>query len=170
MDLNYLKKLLKILDESSTTELSIKEEGLEINLSRQSKNQESDILRLQAALSQHQSYFQPSQQYHSTEHHSAEQQKSTQITEPSVEPPATENYHIITSPIVGTFYRSPSPDSEPFVEIGTHVSKGQTLCIIEAMKLMNEIESDISGTIIKILEQNANPVEYQQPLFYIKPD
>ncbi|MBI5324108.1 MAG: acetyl-CoA carboxylase biotin carboxyl carrier protein, partial [Ignavibacteriae bacterium] len=78
--------------------------------------------------------------------------------------------HTIYSPIVGTFYKAPSPDSEPYVEIGTHVSAGNTLCIIEAMKLMNEIESDISGTVVKILIENAQAVEFNQPLFIIKPD
>lgn len=80
------------------------------------------------------------------------------------------NYHVVTSPMVGTFYRAPSPDSDAFAEKGSKVSKGDTLCIIEAMKLMNEIESDASGEIIKILVDNAEPVEYNQPLFYIKPD
>jgi acetyl-CoA carboxylase biotin carboxyl carrier protein len=77
--------------------------------------------------------------------------------------------HIITSPIVGTYYRSPSPDSDPYVQEGSKVSRGETLCIIEAMKLMNEIESDESGTIIKIFVENGQAVEYGQPLFGITP-
>lgn len=77
--------------------------------------------------------------------------------------------HIITSPIVGTFYRSPSPDSPPFVEVGSKVQRGAALCIIEAMKLMNEIEADESGEVIKIYAENGQPVEYGQPLFAIKP-
>lgn len=76
--------------------------------------------------------------------------------------------HIITSPIVGTFYRSPNPESEAFVSIGDHVSKGEVLCIIEAMKLMNEIESDVSGTIIEVCAQNGKAVEFGQKLFRIK--
>ncbi len=74
------------------------------------------------------------------------------------------------SPIVGTFYRAPSPDADSFVQVGQHVNAGDTLCIVEAMKLMNEIESDASGTIVKILVENAQPVEYNQPMFVIKPD
>jgi len=74
------------------------------------------------------------------------------------------------SPIVGTFYRAPSPGAPPFVEVGQHVSAGQVLCIIEAMKLMNEIESEISGTIVEILPENAQPVEYGEVLFRIRPD
>jgi len=77
--------------------------------------------------------------------------------------------HILNSPIVGTFYRASSPDSDPFVEVGSRVKKGQVLCIIEAMKLMNEIESDIDGTIAEIYPQNAQAVEFGEPLFAIRP-
>jgi acetyl-CoA carboxylase biotin carboxyl carrier protein len=76
--------------------------------------------------------------------------------------------HIITSPIVGTFYRSPNPESGPFVNEGDRVTKGKVLCIIEAMKLMNEIESEIDGTIVKIYPQNGQPVEYGEKLFAVK--
>lgn len=79
-------------------------------------------------------------------------------------------YKEIVSPIVGTFYRSPAPDSGPFVEVGTHVVKGQVLCIIEAMKIMNQIESDTTGSIAAILVENAQPVAYGQPLFHILPE
>jgi len=81
-------------------------------------------------------------------------------------PPAGS--HILTSPIVGTFYRAPSPDADSFVEIGSRVKKGQVLCIIEAMKLMNEIESDVDGVIAEIYPQNAQAVEFGEPLFAIK--
>ena len=81
-------------------------------------------------------------------------------------PPAGS--HVVTSPIVGTFYRSPSPDADPFVEVGSRVKKGQVLCIIEAMKLMNEIESDVDGVIAEIYPQNAQAVEFGEPLFVIK--
>jgi acetyl-CoA carboxylase biotin carboxyl carrier protein len=82
-------------------------------------------------------------------------------------PPAGS--HVLTSPIVGTFYRSPSPDAGPFVEVGSRVKKGQVLCIIEAMKLMNEIESDADGVIAEIYPQNAQAVEFGEPLFAIQP-
>src|SRR5262245_53147995 len=82
--------------------------------------------------------------------------------------PPDEDLHILTSPIVGTFYRSPSPTSEPFVKLGDPVEAGATLCIIEAMKLMNEIQADASGTVAKIFVENGQPVEYGQPLFGIK--
>jgi acetyl-CoA carboxylase biotin carboxyl carrier protein len=79
-----------------------------------------------------------------------------------------EELHIVTSPIVGTFYRSPSPDADSFVKVGAHVEVGTVVCIIEAMKLMNEIESDAAGNIVKIYVENGQPVEYGQPLFGIK--
>ena len=78
-------------------------------------------------------------------------------------------YHVIKSPLVGTFYRAPSPGAPPFVEEGDIVSKGQVLCIIEALKVMNEIESDVNGKVVKILVENGQPVEYGQELFYIEP-
>jgi acetyl-CoA carboxylase biotin carboxyl carrier protein len=76
---------------------------------------------------------------------------------------------VVTSPFVGTFYRAPSPDSPPFVEVGTVVKKGQVLCIVEAMKLMNEIEAEVAGNVAEIFAQNATPVEFGQPLFRIEP-
>jgi acetyl-CoA carboxylase biotin carboxyl carrier protein len=76
--------------------------------------------------------------------------------------------HVITSPIVGTFYRSPNPESDSFVTVGDHVSKGKVICIIEAMKLMNEIESDVDGEIVKVFPQNGQPVEYGEKLFAVR--
>ncbi|MFQ5900175.1 MAG: acetyl-CoA carboxylase biotin carboxyl carrier protein [Thermodesulfobacteriota bacterium] len=82
---------------------------------------------------------------------------------------APEDLKTITSPMVGTFYRSPSPDAPPFVEEGSMVKKGQVLCVIEAMKLMNEVEAEFNGKLISILVENAHPVEYGEPLFLIDP-
>ena len=81
--------------------------------------------------------------------------------------PAADS-HVVTSPIVGTFYSAPSPDADPFVEVGSRVKKGQVLCIIEAMKLMNEIESDVDGTVLEVFPQNAQAVEFGEPLFRIR--
>ena len=104
----------------------------------------------------------------------------TAAPEPRAEPaekpgaePAGEvppGLHAIRSPIVGTFYRAPAPGAEPFTDVGKRVRKGQTLCIVEAMKVMNEIESDVDGEVVKILVENAQPVEYGQVLFLLKPD
>jgi len=80
-----------------------------------------------------------------------------------------EDLFLVKSPIVGTFYSSPSPGAEPFVKIGMHVDSGQTLCIVEAMKLMNEIESEVTGEVLRIFAENGQPVEYGQPLFGIRP-
>ena len=88
---------------------------------------------------------------------------------PAESPRASEDLHLVKSPIVGTYYESPSPGSEPFVKIGAYVETGQTLCIVEAMKLMNEIESDISGEVLRIFVENGQPVEYGQPLFGVRP-
>jgi len=87
---------------------------------------------------------------------------------PPQEEESDAGLHIITSPIVGTFYRSANPESEPFVNVGDHISKGQVLCIIEAMKLMNEIESDVDGVVREIYPQNAQAVEFGEPLFGIE--
>ena len=88
---------------------------------------------------------------------------------PATESRPSEDLHLVKSPIVGTFYGSPSPGSEAFVKIGGHVEAGATLCIVEAMKLMNEIESDVSGEVLRVFVDNGQPVEYGQPLFGIRP-
>ncbi len=97
--------------------------------------------------------------------------------QPAPSPPVAEeakesedNLHFVTSPIVGTFYRAPNPDADPFVQPGDRVRKGQVLCIVEAMKLMNEIESDVDGVIVKIYPENAQPVEFGERLFAIRVD
>ena len=79
-----------------------------------------------------------------------------------------DNVHVITSPIVGTFYRSPSPESDPFAEVGERIGKGKILCIIESMKLMNEIESDVEGEVVAVYPRNGQPVEYGEKLFAIR--
>ena len=89
---------------------------------------------------------------------------------PAAAEAAPVDSHVIKSPIVGTFYASPSPDAEPFVRVGDRVRVGQVLCIVEAMKLMNEIESDVAGTVLTIYPRNAQPVEYGEPLFAIRVD
>jgi acetyl-CoA carboxylase biotin carboxyl carrier protein len=88
---------------------------------------------------------------------------------PSAEARSTEDLHLVKSPIVGTYYESPSPGTEAFVKVGSSVEVGKVLCIVEAMKLMNEIESDVTGEIMRIFVENGQPVEYGQPLFGIRP-
>ncbi len=89
---------------------------------------------------------------------------------PAVAESTKNGYQEIKSPMIGTFYRSSNPDAEPFISVGDKVAVGQTVCVVEAMKLFNEIESEIAGTVIKILVDNSSPVEYDQPLFLIDPD
>ncbi|MEQ8363714.1 MAG: acetyl-CoA carboxylase biotin carboxyl carrier protein [Cyclobacteriaceae bacterium] len=89
---------------------------------------------------------------------------------PAAAPSGGSNLVEIKSPMIGTFYRSANPDTPPLVSVGDKITKGQTVCIIEAMKLFNEIESEVSGTIVKVLAENATPVEYEQTLFMVEPD
>jgi acetyl-CoA carboxylase biotin carboxyl carrier protein len=100
-------------------------------------------------------------------------QASAAAPQPGVaaEPPESESeegLHVITSPIVGTFYRTPNPEAEPFVSVGSRISKGQVLCIVEAMKLMNEIEAEVEGVITRIYPQNGQPIEYGEKLFAVR--
>lgn len=160
MDLNYLKKVLKIFDDSSATDVRIEEEGLKIRISKTDEHYSlTSPSVLQAA---------PLANNVQNVTSIPAESKVQAINEEKKE--KIETGHKIKSPIVGTFYRAPSPDSPPFIETGSHINKGETLCIVEAMKLMNEIESDISGTVQKITIENAEPVEYGQTLFIIKPD
>ena len=92
-----------------------------------------------------------------------------EVAEPEPSP-EMDGLHAVRSPVVGTFYRAPAPGEDTYVEVGDSVSAGQTLCIVEAMKLMNEIVADVSGEVVEVLAENAGGVEYDQPLFYLRPD
>ncbi len=172
MDIKYLKELVEIFDNSKIMDLEIMEGDVTITLSKQvdyplSENQQpvSQMFFGNSPFpSQNQNYLQPEQMPKTIS-----EDKLTSNA-PSVSNEVESIYNEIKSPIVGTFYRSPSPESDPFVEVGTKVKPGDVLCIVEAMKLMNEIECDVTGTVEKILLDNGKPVEYNQPLFYVKPD
>lgn len=168
MDLNYLRKLLKIFDESTAVELRIEEEGVNLRIAKQSNGGTVLQAAPQAPMFQMQPTLQPTHQQVAAP--TSAEQKAQEEPAKADSDARLEHTHQITSPIVGTFYRAPSPDAEPFVQVGARVSPGSTLCIIEAMKLMNEIESDIAGTVIKVLVENSQPVEYGQPLFVIQLD
>jgi acetyl-CoA carboxylase biotin carboxyl carrier protein len=161
MDLNYLKKLLKIFDESSATELTIEEEGITLQMAKGNAQQQG-----MPAMP----YMMPSMPAVAPAPAPAAAVPAAAPAAPAAAPAADETLHTIMSPIVGTFYRAPSPDADAFVQIGHHINAGDALCIVEAMKLMNEIESDVSGTVVKILVENSQPVEYNQPMFVIRPD
>lgn len=160
MDLNYLRRLLRIFDESSATELTIEEEGMSVSLA---KGGQQPVGMMQPM------YGMP-QQMAPVQAAPAPAAPAALAAPAAAAASADDANHKVLSPIVGTFYRAPSPDADSFVQVGQHVKVGDTLCIVEAMKLMNEIESDASGTIVKILVENGQPVEYNQPVFVIKPD
>lgn len=161
MDLKYVKSLLKLFDESMATEMTIEENGEKIKLSKKSEK-----------LRNEQHYVVPQQvpMNYAPATSSAPVSIQASGNESNIIIENDSDLHEINSPIVGTFYRSPSPDADNFVKVGDRVEIGKTLCIIEAMKVMNEIESDVSGTIEKILVDNATAVEYNQVLFLIKAD
>lgn len=159
MDLNYLKKVIKILDNSNLNEIEIEEEGLKVRLSKGSGAPAAQAIH--AAMPMMQA---PAQQ--ETPHRPATD-KSEAKTDSSTES-TPSNVYEVKSPMVGTFYRAPSPDADPFVNVGDDVKQGSVLCIVEAMKLMNEIESEVSGKIVKILVEDAQAVEYNQPLFLVE--
>lgn len=155
MDLAQIKKLIKVVEGSDISEIEIEEENSRIKISKQSMNVPAGFNA--ASFSPVQHYTLPQ-----TSETSAPKQEQSAET-----PETNKNIHLIKSPIVGTFYSAPAPDADPYVKVGDSVSPGSVLCIVEAMKLMNEIESDAAGKITKILVENAKPVEYNQPLFEI---
>jgi acetyl-CoA carboxylase biotin carboxyl carrier protein len=154
MDLNLIKKLVRIVDTSEITDLEVEENGLRIKVAKKIRSYRQDGL-------QHVVFGQPP-----VTEQPAARTVIEEISTNGLENQA--NLHEIKSPIVGTFYRAPAPDADAYINVGDTVSSGSVLCIIEAMKLMNEIESDISGKIVKILVDNGRPVEYNQPLFLIQ--
>jgi len=150
MDIRKVKKLIELLEESGIAELEIREGEESVRISRY--GQSPAPVMMQA--------------------HAAPAVAAASATAPSVAPApeaaAVAPGHAVTSPMVGTFYRSPSPGSKAFVEVGQRVNVGDTLCIIEAMKMLNQIESDKAGVVTAILVENGEPVEYGEPLFVIE--
>ena len=143
-----IKKLIQLVEDSKIHELEVSRWGRKIRITKHG-----------AVATAHASVVHPT---------------PLSSSEPEAPPPPQEEVeeeilHEIASPMVGLFYSAPDPDSEPFVKEGDHVTAGQTVCIVEAMKVMNEIESDAEGTIIRIMVESAQPVEYGQPLFLLKP-
>lgn len=155
MELSYIKKIIKLVENSEIDEVEIEEEGKRIRVVR-SRNSVPATHHVALAQTPVQSPV-PAPAV----------SPPVPLTQPSEPPKAGPTYHEIRSPIVGTFYRAPAPDAEPYVEVGQTVTKGTVLCIVEAMKLMNEIESDVDGKVVKILVENGKPVEYNQVLFLI---
>jgi acetyl-CoA carboxylase biotin carboxyl carrier protein len=155
MDLAYLKKLVRIVEHSGVDEIEVEEEGLRVRIARNSHTNSVAVNTAGVAPTA----TVPSQQ----------SQPAMAASAPQPAEKVETKYHEIKSPIVGTFYRAPAPDADPYIEIGQMVQPKTVLCIIEAMKLMNEIESDVAGKVVKILVDSGKPVEYNQPLFLIEP-
>jgi acetyl-CoA carboxylase biotin carboxyl carrier protein len=157
MELEELKALIGMLHDSDITELSVEKDGTKVRIKRE---------KLLTTLEFGGTTVMKS--HPSTMPQSAPSSPGAQ-PEGVVPEEDTQRMVTVTAPLVGTFYRSPSPDAQPFVEPGDTVKKGQVICIVEAMKLMNEIESDIAGTVARILVENGQAVEYGEPLFLIEP-
>jgi acetyl-CoA carboxylase biotin carboxyl carrier protein len=152
MDIRKIKKLIELVEESGVAELEITEGEESVRINRYSA--------------------QPAPMQYAPQPQQAPQQApAAPASQPaaSAEPASEEiSGHVVRSPMVGTFYESPSPDAKPFVTVGSRVNAGETLCIIEAMKMMNQIEADKSGVVKQILVDNEEPVEFDQPLFVIE--
>lgn len=164
MDLKEIQNLIKFVARSGASEVKLEMDDFKITIRTGSTSED----------------YRPSESnvsYNIPQHTAPQQPQVANIAPaaPSAEstaakPTEPESKHItIKSPIIGTFYRRPSPDKPNFIEVGSHIQKGDVLCVIEAMKLFNEIESEISGTIVKILVDDSSPVEFDQPLFIVDP-
>ena len=150
IDPKVLQELIDIFQTAGVADLEIERQGLRVRLRRE----ETTAIPPSKDISLH----------------VPEPARAVQHAESAPVVPASDGLVTVSSPIVGVFYRSASPETEQYVEEGSYVKKGQVLCIVEAMKLMNEIESDVDGRVVKILQENAKPVEYGEPLFLIEPD
>jgi len=149
MDLRKLKKLIDLVQESGIAELEITEGEEKVKIVKGGHVSVSAAAPVQVVAA-------------------AEPRATAAVSPaPAADAPAGQEGHVVKAPMVGTFYRSPSPDAKAFVEVGQAVKEGDTICIIEAMKLMNEIEADAGGTVKAILVENGQPVEYGQPLFIL---
>ena len=152
MDLRKLKTLIDLVAESDIAELEVTEGESKVRIVKSSANPQNQMVMMQPQ-QMHQQYSAP--------------MPSSAPVEAAAPVAAVETGHVVKSPMVGTFYRSSAPGAAAFVEVGSTIKEGETLCIIEAMKLLNEIDADVSGTVTKILVENGQPVEFGQPLFVI---
>ena len=162
MNFKQIQQLIKFVSKTDVNEVTIENKDFKINIKGKSFSDDNPP----KAVKQSVMPVQPQQ--------TIVQPDPVQVVNvdspPVIQPETPSNLVTIKSPIIGTFYRKPSPDKDNFVNVGDEISEGQPLCVIEAMKLFNEIESDISGKIVKILVDDATPVEFDQPLFVIDPN
>ncbi len=154
MDIKQIQELIKFVSRSGVNEVAIEQENFKITIKT---NQTPTVVTTTV----------PAPAAAALPSAPAPQPVSATETKPATED--VSKYIMIKSPMIGTFYRSSSPDKASFVNVGDEVSTGKVVCIIEAMKLFNEIESEVSGRIVKVLVENASPVEYDQPLFLVEP-
>ena len=159
MDFKQIQELIKMINKSNIGEVTIEEKGFKVTI----KQKEEPVQQVIAAPN-----YAPAPQVQAQAPagpSAASQAAASKATEAA----AADNYLTIKSPMIGTFYRSSGPGKPSFVEIGDDVTQGKVVCIIEAMKLFNEIESEVKGRIVKVLVEDASPVEYDQPLFLVDP-
>lgn len=165
MDLKQIHELIKLINKSNIGEISIEDKDGKVTI----KQKEDPITQYTPAAL-------PQQVYNVVSPTAAVLDAPAPSSSPAVQAPApvapklADNLITVRSPMIGTFYRRPSPDKPNFIEIGSEMVTGKTICIIEAMKLFNEIEAEISGTVVKILLEDNSPVEYDQPLFLVEPN
>ncbi|MEO8406444.1 MAG: acetyl-CoA carboxylase biotin carboxyl carrier protein [Chitinophagaceae bacterium] len=157
MDFKQIQELIKMINKSNIGELTIEQKDFRVTI----KQKEEHVTQVVAAPMQ-------SGPVYATQ--APNNQSSPAADKPKATEPVASNLITIKSPMIGTFYRRPTPDKPNFAEVGDEVSVGKVVCIIEAMKLFNEIESEVQGKIVKILAEDASPVEYDQPLFLVEPN
>lgn len=159
MNLKDIQNLIKFVAKSGTSEVKLEMEDVKISIKNNSGKTETTILH-QAPIATGQPIIQAAMPA----------QEVTPVTQSPITNESDDSKYItVKSPIIGTFYRKPSPDKEVFVNVGDSINVGDTVCIIEAMKLFNEIESEVSGKVVKILVDDSSPVEFDQPLFLVDP-
>lgn len=161
MDLRKLKTLIDLVAESEISELEITEGDGKVKIVKSKPQAETTAVYSPMAMQQMYPGAMPAAQA------APVAAPTATVADAEAAAPAQEEGYVVKAPMVGTFYRAPSPNSPPFVDVGKSVSEGDTLCIIEAMKLLNEIETDVSGVVKKVLVENGEPVEFGQPLFVI---
>ena len=160
MDLKDIQNLIKFVAKSGASEVKLETEDIKITIKTGSSDEKGETTYIQQIPTMAPQPQMPMQQQQAAPAPSQQ--------EPQPESPETK-YLTIKSPIIGTFYRKPAPDKDVFVEVGDTIKSGDVLCVIEAMKLFNEIESEVSGKIVKVLVDDSSPVEFDQPLFLIDP-
>ncbi len=167
MDFKQIQELIKIVNKSSIGELSIEEGDFKITIKQ--KEEPAPVYMTAAPVQSYAPAQLPTQSVAPALQQGLQTSAQGGTGAPEITARQSDNVLTIKSPMIGTFYRSAGPDKPSFVNIGDEVSVGKTVCIIEAMKLFNEIESEVKGTIVKVLVEDASPVEYDQPLFLVEP-